>query len=89
MLPGDLLRATRDADEHRQKSADVRGKLRDFVAKHRINYPIWLATESAVAAYEANGLPTNVIIDADGLVRRRFLGGRSAEVLLAMIEEVK
>ena len=67
--------------------SDVQATVRKFALDAGINYSMLMATHDAMAAYEAHELPTNVIIDADGFVCRRFIGARSPEVLAAMINE--
>jgi hypothetical protein len=43
--------------------------------------------DSAGARFNGGELPTTVIVDAEGNVRRRFIGARSLSVLEAMIVE--
>jgi peroxiredoxin len=43
---------------------------RAFRDRHRLTYPFWIDTDSkARAAYDVRTLPTNVIIDPQGVVR--------------------
>lgn len=59
------------------------------VAKARgINYPVLLDEHNeAGGLFNGGELPTTVIIDARGNVRRRFIGARSLPVFEAMIRE--
>jgi len=50
-------------------------------------YPLWLGTNrEARHHFDAYGLPNTLIIDQDGLIRERFLGLVTREVLLERIE---
>jgi thiol-disulfide isomerase/thioredoxin len=71
-------------------SADlkVREQVRRFVRDQRLSYLVVLDRRRAVAArFNGNELPTNVLIDPEGYVRRRFLGPRSLATWEAMIQE--
>jgi hypothetical protein len=53
-----------------------------------INYPILLDEHNEVGGrFNGGELPTTVIIDAEGFVRRRFVGARSLAVFEAMVRE--
>lgn len=50
-------------------------------------YPIWLGTNrEARRHFDAFGLPNTLIIDRDGIIRERFLGLVTREVLLEELE---
>jgi len=50
-------------------------------------YPIWLGTNrEARRHFQAYGLPNTLIIDRDGIIRERFLGLVTREVLLEGLE---
>jgi hypothetical protein len=56
-------------------------------ARH-INYPVFLDKHNEVGGrYNGGELPTTVIVDAQGNVRRRFIGARNPSVFEAMIAE--
>lgn len=60
-----------------------------FVQDKGIPYQVLTDTTAEVGhRFSALELPTNVIIDRDGNVRRRFVGLRSAAVVEAMLAEV-
>jgi len=80
--------------EHHNHSDDglrekVLAKVRRKAHKLGISYPVLLDTGN-VAGGRFNGgeLPTNVLIDATGQVRRRFVGPRSVPVFEAMLHEI-
>lgn len=66
----------------------VREKVARTVKARGINYPILLDERNEVGGrFNGGELPTTVIIDADGNLRRRFVGARSLPVFEAMISE--
>jgi thiol-disulfide isomerase/thioredoxin len=49
---------------------------------HGMTYPIWLGdTGTAVRFYQTMGFPTTLLVDADGIIRRRYLGPQTASAL--------
>lgn len=67
-------------------------RLRDKVAQtakaRGINYLVLLDEKNELGGrFHGGELPTTVIVDAQGLVRRRFVGARSLAVFAAMIAE--
>jgi len=70
-------------------SPDTRTRVLRVVKARNLNYTVLLDPQFAVGArFNGGELPTTVIIDASGRVRRRFIGGRTSEVLESMISEV-
>lgn len=60
-----------------------------FARQKGLNYRILLDPEGVSSlVYQGNELPVNVFIDADGKLRRRFVGPRSPEAFDAMIAEL-
>jgi thiol-disulfide isomerase/thioredoxin len=77
-----------DADRSRDALVKVREKVARTVKARGINYPILLDEQNEIGGrFNGGELPTSVIIDAHGNVRRRFIGARSLEVFAAMVEE--
>lgn len=78
-------------DDHEHDKAalkKVREKVARTVKARGINYTILLDEKNEVGGrYNGGELPTTVIIDAEGHVRRRFVGARSLPVFEAMIAE--
>jgi thiol-disulfide isomerase/thioredoxin len=67
---------------------EIRHKVAHFVAARKINYTILLDDKSNVGGrFNGGELPTTVIVDAEGNVRRRFVGARSLPVFEAMLAE--
>jgi len=80
-----------EPDKHEARAAELR-KVREKVARtvqaRGINYPILLDEKNeADGRYNGRDLRTTVIVDAQGNVRRRFVGARSLPVLEAMLAE--
>jgi thiol-disulfide isomerase/thioredoxin len=80
-----------DDDSHAAEKLslnEIRKKVARTVNTRRINYTV-LLDEKNTAGSRFNGgeLPTTVIVDAEGKVRRRFIGARSLSVFEAMIAE--
>ena len=71
-------------------SADTRARLKRVVEARGINYPVlWDPTSSVGARFNGGELPTTVLIDSEGRVRRRFVGARSLEVFETMIAQLR
>jgi thiol-disulfide isomerase/thioredoxin len=80
------------ANDDREITATARTRVRDKVARtvkaRGINYPILLDEHNEVGGrFNGGELPTSVIVDPQGNVRRRFVGARSLPVFEAMIAE--
>lgn len=68
--------------------AEVQQKVVRVAQTRGINYAVALDEQNTVGGrFNAGELPTTVILDAKGLVRRRFIGPRPVEVFEAMIDE--
>jgi thiol-disulfide isomerase/thioredoxin len=80
-----------DHDDHEATTAALK-RVREKVARtakaRNVNYPILLDEHNEVGGrYNGGELPTTVIVDAQGNVRRRFIGARGMAVFEAMIAE--
>lgn len=74
--------------EHQSAPAEIRRKIARTVKSRGINYPVLLDEQGTVGGrFNGGELPTTVIIDAAGRVRRRFIGARPLPVFEAMIAE--
>jgi hypothetical protein len=66
----------------------VRDKVARTVKARGLNYPILLDEKNEVGGrFNGGELPTTVIVDAQGNVRRRFVGARNLAVFEAMLAE--
>lgn len=82
-----------DAHLHTHENETDRGeicaRLETFVANREINFRVLLDPKAdAAARFHVSELPTCVLVDSEGRVRRRFAGGRRLEVLTAMLNEI-
>ena len=80
-----------DHDDHEATAAALK-RVREKVARtakvRNVNYPILLDEKNDMGGrYNGGELPTTVIVDAQGNVRRRFVGARNLAVFEAMIAE--
>lgn len=78
-------------DDHEATAAALK-RVREKVARtakaRNINYPVLLDEHNEVGGrYNGGELPTTVLVDAQGNVRRRFVGARNMAVFEAMIAE--
>ncbi len=63
--------------------------VQDAVTQLKINYPMVADTKGAVSLrFSVEDLPAYVLIDAEGMVRRRFVGFRTEQALAAIVKEV-
>jgi peroxiredoxin len=62
-------------------------RIEAFLADFGVNYPIVIGSGSqAVGDFGAIGYPFTLLIDADGVIRRRYLGPQTAD---GLIEDVR
>jgi peroxiredoxin len=67
---------------------EIRQKVARTVSENDLNYPVLFDEDFRVGGrFNGGDLPTTVIIDADGVLRRRFSGRRPLPVLQAMVAE--
>ena len=60
-----------------------------FLADFGVNYPIVKGRNSvAIGDFGAVGYPFTLLIDADGVIRKRYLGPQTADGLLADVREM-
>lgn len=57
-------------------------RIMEFARDHGMEYPLW-RTDSRTAAseFEAFGLPVTLLVDGEGVIRRRYLGPQRYETL--------
>ena len=71
---------------HRERRAAALKRVREKIARtvkaRAINYPILLDEQSEIGPrFNGGELPTTVIVDGDGFVRRRFIGAAASPSL--------
>lgn len=63
-------------------SGSSRKEIRAFGEEHGIDYPVWLSDPGTAATeYRAVGLPLTLLVDARGVIRRRYMGPQTYETL--------
>ncbi len=76
------------ADDEQASLKKIRQKVAHAVNVRNLNYTVLLDEKNEIGGrFNGGELPTTVIIDADGNVRRRFVGARSLSVFEAMLAE--
>lgn len=76
------------ADPHANRATTMPA-LRELVARMSINHPVLFdANGSLVFRFNAQEVPTYALIDAQGNLRRRFVGARELSTWTAMVEEI-
>jgi thiol-disulfide isomerase/thioredoxin len=80
-----------DGDQAPTNSLDeIKKKVARLVESKNINYPVFLDVhDDAGGQYNGGELPTTVIVDADGNIRRRFIGSRKLRTFDSMIVEAE
>jgi thiol-disulfide isomerase/thioredoxin len=67
---------------------DTEGPVRNYVAKHAMEYPVAMADEKTIAAFGGVlGLPVNVLIGRDGKVIAKHVGVTDIAVLQKEVEQ--
>jgi thiol-disulfide isomerase/thioredoxin len=86
--PDEHDHAHADEDKaERTNLAEIREKVHQFVQTKGITYRVVLNPTGDIGArFNGHELPTNVLIDREGKVRRRFVGSRSPAVFEVMVE---
>lgn len=68
--------------------AAIKSAVRDLVARMNVTHPVLVDPKGfLVFRFNVQEVPTYVLIDAQGNLRRRFAGSRSAAVFQAMMDE--
>jgi thiol-disulfide isomerase/thioredoxin len=89
---GDLPDEESHAKPHSKGSSSkaIHAKVDRAVKLRKINYPILLDPRNSVGGpFNGGELPTTIIIDKQGHLRRRFIGERSLKIFEAMIAEAR
>jgi thiol-disulfide isomerase/thioredoxin len=82
--------AGHDHEDHDAPSLkEIRAKVARTAKKLGINYTVLMDERNEVGArFNGGELPTNVLVDPQGNVRRRFVGARALPVFEAMLAEI-
>lgn len=63
--------------------------VRTFVSIHGVPYPTALGHAADYNAYGVSGIPTTVVIDKDGIVRSRWVGGIAPDRLASDVADAR
>ena len=67
----------------------IRAQVQQVADKNGIKYPVLIDPTGSVGwRFNADLLPSYILIDAEGYIRRRFTGGRNLAALEGMVNEV-
>ena len=79
-----------EAHQEARSLSEIRKQVLRAVKRRNLDYTVVMDPDYSIGArFNGGELPTTVIIDASGRVRRRFIGERSREVFEAMIAEAE
>ena len=79
-----------DAPDSNTTAPDPTAAVKAKVDKLALNFPVAIDHQgTVVGAYEGTGVPLSVLIDAQGKIRRRFVGPRSLETWEQMLGEIQ
>jgi peroxiredoxin len=93
---GDEHEPGHEHPQHHDESAGAKAgtehmhcSVQDAVTRLNLNYPMLADLQGALAQrFSIGDLPAYVLIDAHGMIRRRFVGFRTESVLAAMLREL-
>ena len=77
--------------DHEQSPSlkELRQQVAKFAERRGMKYRVLLDPENSVGGrFNGGELPTTLLIDGEGILRRRFVGGRHLDVFEAMIGEM-
>ena len=85
---GDIPGEPEGTQKTRASLDAIRAKVERAVKARQITYPVVLDPGNSIGGqYNGGELPATVIIDAEGRVRRRFIGERNVALFKAMVSE--
>jgi hypothetical protein len=66
----------------------MRDQVQQAADRLKISYPMLVDPKGNIGLrFSANDLPAYVLIDSRGMIRRRFVGFRTEQALIAIVEE--
>jgi thiol-disulfide isomerase/thioredoxin len=66
--------------------SDTQGTLKSVLAQNGWTFPVMFDGDSAADAYGVNAIPTTVVIDTEGHIVKRIIGGTTAADLSLLID---
>ena len=78
-----------DDDDEPKGSEGPEQRIRRLARDKQINYPVLIDRDShAMAPYGGGDLPVSILVDPQGMVRRRMIGARSVEVWETLVDDL-
>jgi hypothetical protein len=68
--------------------SDTEPDMKAFIKKYRLTLPVAMAADEIPAAYGIRGVPTVLVIDGDGDIKRTFVGGTTVENLVSIVDDL-
>ncbi len=65
---------------------DSEADIRAFMSQNGLTFPVMLDEDGAADAYGVTAIPTTVVVDAEGFVAKRLIGGTTADALSLIID---
>lgn len=66
--------------------SDSESDMRAFMSDNGLTFPVMLDGDSTANAYGVTAIPTTVIVDSEGRIAKRLIGGTTAEILSSIID---
>jgi len=67
---------------------DSKPDMLDFMDEGGWTFPVMLEADSAARAYGVRPIPTLFVIDAEGTIVKKIIGGASAADLTALVDDL-
>jgi thiol-disulfide isomerase/thioredoxin len=65
---------------------DSEADIRAFISENGLTFPVMLDGDSAANAYGVSAIPTTVIVDSEGRIAKKLIGGTTADALSSIID---
>lgn len=66
--------------------SDPEADIRAFMTENGLTFPVMLEGDSAANAYGVSAIPTTVIVDSEGQIAKKLIGGTTADALSLIID---
>jgi thioredoxin-like negative regulator of GroEL len=68
--------------------SDAPADTQTFVKKGGWQFPVATAGDDIAAAYGVRGIPTVFVLDAQGRIKKTFVGGTDAATLSSIVDDL-
>ena len=66
--------------------SDSEADIRAFMSENDLTFPVMLDGDSAANAYGVSAIPTTVIVDSEGRIAKKLIGGTTADALSQIVD---